>query len=131
MSAGEGIAVAPRGEEGRLPVPSSRCRLARDRRVVLGALLSSGQCSWSLFISRYLILFRNELIHCFKNILRHCKAIISVLNGIKTRAADAFAKAKENIYLVFTNTQKKQSMPGQSQVHRKPEHLTVETQGGG
>lgn len=53
-----------------------------------------GSCSWLLFISRYLILFRNELMHCFKNILWHCKAIILVLNGIKARIADSFTKAK-------------------------------------
>ena len=66
-----------------------------------------GSCGWLLFVSRYLILFRNELIHCFKNILWCCVAIISVLNGLKARIAGAFTKAKQNIYLVFKNNQKR------------------------
>lgn len=77
-----------------------------------------GSCGWLLFTSRYLILFRNELMRCFKNILWHCEAIISVLNGIKARIADAFTKVKENIYLLFKNNQKKQSTPGWSSRRR-------------
>lgn len=80
---------------------------------LLGSPWSSSllQLVWAL-VSQYLILFRNELIHCFKNILRCCEAIISVLNGIKARRADAFTKAEENIYLFFSNNQRRGACHG-------------------
>lgn len=89
----------------RLKVPNSLCPAPRPTRLgLLGSPWSSSllQLVWAL-VSQYLILFRNELIHCFKNILRHCEAIISVLNGIKAGRADAFTKAEENIYWFFSN----------------------------
>lgn len=60
-----------------------------------------GSCSWVLFTSQSLILFRNELTHCFKNTLQCCRATISVLNGIKAKIADAFTKAKEKHLFVL------------------------------
>lgn len=92
----------------QLPAPSSLCPAHHATRLgPLGIAWGSSllQLAWAL-VSQYLILFRNELIHCFKNILRRCEAIISVLNGIKAKRAGAFTKAKEIICLFVSNNQR-------------------------